>query len=165
MLGFLLLSPDVTVGRGWLVLAIVLASSAIYITTSVLWNAWPLFAEADRGIMIDEVVSSEGAPVFLLRCPNPPSIGSVLALTRVRESVHTSAGLIRVTRTAAVGTAQAEPLWITPLHLEEITSKSVSIANLQVSNAIPADLIARVIDERTRDAVEREIGEHLRRGE
>jgi hypothetical protein len=160
ILGFILINETITIGRAWLLILLFVFSTSLFVGVTVLIRGWIIFSKAQERIHVTQITRVDDDQYFILDCPSHFKIGSLLEVYRVTESVEVSIGFIEITHLRDDGSVQAQPLWITPIHLQAIENNEISENNLVIYSTFSSSTLPRWIDEKA----ESKLKELLRRG-
>ena len=159
-MGFLIVSPSITISRLWLVPILFIISFSLFVGLLVLYKGWSLYSDTFEKISVTQVVRVENEQVFLLHCHRNIETGSILELHRKIESVELPIGLIMVTSQNEEGIIQATAVWIMAGHLREMELNQLSTENLTIKSIPSKDILSRWID----GEAENRVQELLKRG-
>jgi hypothetical protein len=84
----------------------------------------------------------------------------MLELFRIQEDVEIPIGFIQVSHEKSNGMVQANPIWILPIHINDIENHRLSLENLVVYSTFETSILTRWID----DQADRKVNDLMKKG-
>lgn len=145
VMGFVLVSDDVTLSKLWLLILIFIVSFSLFISVLVLLKGWEIYSRSNR-FRVSRIIRVDNEQVFELEGFALLNVGTILEIFRTIEKIETSIGFIEVVHQREDGMMQARPVWVLPGHLRDIETHNLTPESLKVTQVLSKETISNWVE-------------------
>ncbi|MFN8503534.1 hypothetical protein [Kouleothrix sp.] len=140
VVGFLplfgLTGASITLTNGQISLIIFAFSALLFLTVSVVASGYKWYSNAHNSPSVEACIPATSATdpeVFKVRSVVPLDPGQVITVLRTTERGTGCLGIVKVERVLGPLLYQCKPLWIAPIHKNELSQNQVHLSQLSAS--------------------------------